>query len=188
MIIDILIILVILGLIINGIVKGFVKQLSITAGLMLGFYIASKKYPALEKVLFRTSQPMAINKIICFIIIFIIVFFLIYLLGLLLKKVVQLIMLGWLDKILGGVFGFVQGIIIVWLVLILAILTIPNTKSTISRSGFAYQILKLGSNMTKMPIKPYRVKENSEKYSIDTNTHKKNQQLCFCISCLLNRY
>ncbi len=160
MIINILIVLVIIGCIINGIIKGFVKQLSITAGLMLGFYIASIKYPALEKILFKSSQLTAINKIICFIIIFIIVFFLIYLLGLLLKKVVQLIMLGWLDKILGGVFGFIQGIIIIWLVLILAILVFPNTKYKIGRSILAYKILKLGSNITKMPVKPYRVKKD----------------------------
>ncbi|MCX7785241.1 MAG: CvpA family protein [candidate division WOR-3 bacterium] len=160
MIIDALIVLVIIGCIVNGIIKGFVKQLSITAGLMLGFYIASKQYPTLEKILFKTSQLTTVNKIICFIIIFIIVFILIYLLGLLLKKVVQLIMLGWLDKILGGVFGFVQGVIIIWLVLILALLVFPNTKYTIGRSIFAYKILKMGSNMTKMPIRPYRVKKD----------------------------
>lgn len=153
MIIDIVIAVILLASIVIGVKRGFVKELAVIAGLILGFYFATHKYLELEKYLFKSSSPSTTHHIICFLIILVIVFFLIYLLGLLLQKIVQLVMLGWLDKILGGIFGLVKSLIIIWLIFLLIIAIFPTTQNTISKSLLATKILETGSKYTKLQIK-----------------------------------
>jgi membrane protein required for colicin V production len=153
MIIDIIIGVALIASIVTGIVRGFAKEISVLAGLIFGLYIASQKYLALEKYLFHSSPVSTTYKVISFIIIFIIVFIVFLLLGLLLRKIIQLIMLGWLDKILGGIFGFIKGLIIIWLILMLVTTIFPNTINIISKSKLALQILEYGANFTKLPVK-----------------------------------
>ncbi|MCS7258917.1 MAG: CvpA family protein, partial [candidate division WOR-3 bacterium] len=89
-------------------------------------------------------------QIFAFIITFLIAFFVIYLLGVLLKKIVNLILLGWVDKLLGIIFGAVKGIIIVWLLLLIIVSIVPTVSPFISKSYFASRIMKLGAAVTKL--------------------------------------
>ncbi|MEO0075938.1 MAG: CvpA family protein [candidate division WOR-3 bacterium] len=175
MIIDIVIAIILVIAIITGIIKGLVKEIAVIAGLILGLYIASQKYLALERYLFHSNPVSTTYKVISFIIIFVIVLVIVLLLGLLLKKVIQLIMLGWLDKILGGIFGFVKGLIIIWLLLMFITTIFPNTQAIINKSKLAMQILQIGSNYTKIPLKiqPHRKPlTNLNKYNIKYHTIK----------------
>ncbi len=153
MIIDIIIGIVLIVSIAIGIKRGFVKELSVVAGLVLGFYFASQHYLELEKYLFRTSPQSTTHHIICFLIILVVVFFVVFLLGLLLQKIIQLIMLGWLDKILGGIFGVVKGAIIVWLILLLVVSIFPDTQKSLNKSFLATRIMEIGSKISKLQIK-----------------------------------
>jgi len=159
MIIDVIIILVILGSVITGIIRGFIKELSTLAGLILGIYIAAHNYPVLQKYVLSVLHNATVSKIISFLIIFFIVFFLIMLLGLLLQKVIKLIMLGWLDKILGGVFGIVKGVLFVWLLLVFIIAFFPTTQNYINKSRLALKILSIGSEYTKFPERVKKIKK-----------------------------
>jgi membrane protein required for colicin V production len=175
MIVDIIIGVALITSIAIGIKRGFVKELSVIVGLILGFYIASQKSILLEKYIFKSSPPSTSHHIICFLIILVIVFFLVFLLGLLLQKLVQLIMLGWLDKILGGVFGIVKGAIIVWLILLLIITVFPNTQNSLSKSFLATKIMELGSKITKLQIKvskPTKLLTQSRNLSIFNISHQ----------------
>ncbi|MBS4015520.1 MAG: CvpA family protein [Candidatus Latescibacteria bacterium] len=168
MILDIIIGVALIAAVITGIVRGFVKEISVLAGLIFGFYIASQKYLALEKYLFHSSPVSTTYKVISFIIIFVIVFVVFLLLGLLLRKFIQLIMLGWLDKILGGIFGFIKGLIIIWLILMLVTTILPNTINTISKSKLALQILEYGANFTKLPVK---IRSNKKLLTYSVNSY-----------------
>lgn len=159
MILDIIISVALIASTVIGIVRGFVKEISVIVGLILGFYIASQKYVMLEKYLFKSVPPSTTYKIITFIIILVIVFFLVFLLGLLLQKLVQLIMLGWLDKILGGIFGFIKGLIIIWLILMLILAIFPKAQNPISNSKLAIRIIEFGTKLNKLPIKVSRPKK-----------------------------
>lgn len=152
MIIDIIIGIALVASVVTGIVKGLVKEISVIAGLILGFYIASIKSPSLENFLFKTSTPSSTQHITSFIIIFIIVLVLVMLIGLLVQKAIQLVMLGWLDKLLGGIFGFVKGLIIVWLLIMLATAILPGVRATIAKSTLAGRILELGNRFTKIQL------------------------------------
>jgi membrane protein required for colicin V production len=158
MIIDIIIAFLLIASIAIGIKRGLVKELVMIAGLILGFYFASAKYPLLEKYLFKSAVTLT-HHIISFLIILIVVFFVIYLIGLLLKKIIQLIMLGWLDKILGSIAGLVKGAIIIWLLLMLIMTIFPKTQQSLNKSFLAVKIMEYGSRITKLPIKTTPVKK-----------------------------
>jgi membrane protein required for colicin V production len=159
MIIDIIIAVIVISSIITGIIRGFIKELSTLLGLILGIYIAAHNYPVLQKYVLSVFPNTTVSKIISFLIILFIVFFLMMLLGLLLQKVIKLIMLGWLDKILGGVFGIIKGLLFVWLLLVLIITFFPTTQNTINKSQLAMKILSIGSEYTKFPE---RIKKNKK--------------------------
>lgn len=166
MIIDIIILIIVVISFIIGIVRGFVKELSTLLGLILGIYLASQKYPLLEKYVAGVFPNATASKVISFIIIFLVVFFVTILLGVLLQKVIKLIMLGWLDKILGGIFGIVKGVLIVWLLLVLAIELFPKTENYIKKSNLGIKILTAGSKYTKFPEYLKKTKESPKKYTL----------------------
>ena len=159
MIVDIIIGVILITSIVVGFVRGFVKELASLLGLILGIYIAAHNYPILQKYVLSVLHNATVSKIISFLIIFFIVFFLIMLLGLLLQKVIKLIMLGWLDKILGGVFGIVKGVLFVWLLLVLILMFFPTTQSYINKSQLAMKILSIGSEYTKFPEREKKIKK-----------------------------
>jgi membrane protein required for colicin V production len=159
MLIVLLILVIVLISVIIGIVRGFVKELSAIVGLILGIYIAALRYPMLEKYIIKIITNPSITKVVSFIIIFLVVFFLIIVLGLLLQKAIHLIMLGWLDKLLGGMFGIIKGLIISWLLLMLATAVYPNSVYSIQKSTLAPRLFELGAKITRIPIKIPRSKK-----------------------------
>ncbi len=153
MLIDLLILVVVLISVIIGIVRGFVKELSAIVGLILGIYIAAFRYPIVEKYIIKTITNPSIAKVTSFIILFLVVFFLVIILGILLQKAIHLVMLGWLDKLLGGIFGIVKGLIISWLLLMLATAVYPKSYNSIQKSTFAPKLFELGAKITRIQIK-----------------------------------
>ncbi|MCX8015411.1 MAG: CvpA family protein [candidate division WOR-3 bacterium] len=153
MLLDILIVCLVLVAIIIGFVRGFIKSIAFITGLVLGVYFARQKYLLLEKFLFKSTQTSSTYHIISFLIVFVIIFLLIFLLGLLLRKIIQVIMLGWIDKLLGGFFGLIKGLILIWLILILSLVLFPKTQKIINKSVLAKKIIELGARVTKLPIK-----------------------------------
>jgi len=153
MLIDLLILLIVLISVIIGIVRGFVKELSAIVGLILGIYIAIYRYPLLEKYVIKVITSPSVAKVVSFLIIFLVVFFLVIILGLLIQKAIQLVMLGWLDKLLGGIFGIIKGLIISWLMLILVTAVYPKSYYSIQKSTLAPKLFELGTKISKIPIK-----------------------------------
>ncbi len=157
--IDLIILLIVLISLIVGIVRGFVKELSVIVGLILGIYIAVTRYPSFEKYILKLITNPTAAKVVSFALIFLVVFFLVILLGVLLQKAIHLVMLGWLDKLIGGVFGIAKGLIISWLLLILATAIYPNAIYTIQKSTIAAKLYDLGTKITKLPLKLPRSKK-----------------------------
>ena len=159
MLIDLIILIIVLISVIIGIVRGFVKELSAIVGLILGIYIAAFRYPLLEKYIIKVITNPSVAKVVSFIILFIIVFFLVFLLGILFQKAVKLILLGWLDKLLGGIFGIAKGMIMAWLLLMLITAVYPKSVYSIQKSTLAPKLFDLGAKITKIPIRIQKPKK-----------------------------
>ncbi len=119
-ILDIIILAIIAGAGIWGIFKGFVNQITSIAALLLGTWCAFEFTGLVtEKVTGWFNLNIAQNTlhIILFIIIFIVVLILAHLAGKGIEGIVKLSMLGWLNRLLGFLFGAFKAIIILGIII-----------------------------------------------------------------------
>lgn len=160
MIVNIVIIAIAAIFVIFGLRKGFIKWMTVTLGIIIGFWFASKKYLVLEKFLTGLVHSQEKAHIIGFFLIFLLFFFLVLLIGYLLSKVVNLALLGWLDRILGAIFGLFAGLIFVWLLLAAIITVLPSSQPQLVKSSLASRILEIGQRVSGLPL----YKKISKKY------------------------
>jgi membrane protein required for colicin V production len=107
---DIVIIIFLILSVVGGIMSGFIKSFFGLVGLIVGVVLAGRFYVALADHLgFIADANTA--KIVAFIIIFAAVCIVASLLGVIFTKIVTAISLGWINRLLGGVFGLLMGAI-----------------------------------------------------------------------------
>ena len=106
--------------IVRGLMSGFIRSLSIFIGLILGVYIAHIYAPDLSPTIqewFTLSAKQCLS--LAYVIIFIAVMILVAIVSRILDKFLHLILLGWLNKLLGALFGFFKWAIILSLFIML---------------------------------------------------------------------
>lgn len=108
-IIDI-IILVLVGVgIIQGLMKGFLKQLAAIVGLVAGLLIARALFGVVaQHVVDALGTSVTIAQILSFILIWVIVPLICILIASVLTKALDAINLGWLNRLAGGMFGAIK--------------------------------------------------------------------------------
>ncbi|MFH1003234.1 MAG: CvpA family protein [Chloroflexota bacterium] len=105
---DIVILIVMVITTLYGLRSGLIKTVLDVVGLLVGIVLAGRFYSSLAGALtFVPSEGWA--KIIAFIIILVAVIIVAGILARLLKWLTSLVMLGWLNHLLGAVFGLVWG-------------------------------------------------------------------------------
>lgn len=114
-ILDIIILVIIAASAIFGIFKGFVGQLVSIASLILGIWCAGRFTGHLStyvKEWLSLEMAQQTLHIILFITIFIITVIIAHFLGKGIESIIKLTMMGWLNRILGFLFGAMKAIII----------------------------------------------------------------------------
>lgn len=118
--IDILILVPLLLGIYKGISLGFINSIIRLISALIAAYIAISFMGILYSYLqesFLWDETM--SKIIAFTTLFIMSVFIINLAGSLLTKFLNFILLGWINKCLGGIFGFLKNLLIMGLLVVL---------------------------------------------------------------------
>lgn len=99
--------------IVRGLMSGFIRSLSVFVGLILGIYLAHVYASDLSPTIsewFTISAKQCLS--LSYVIIFIAVMLFVAIAARILDKFVHLILLGWLNKLLGALFGFFKWAII----------------------------------------------------------------------------
>lgn len=118
--VDIIILVCFIPAIIRGIGKGFIEQAIALISIILGAWLAFK----FSSVASAWLQPYldlseTVLNVVSFALIVLVVVIVLFLLGRLLAGIVKLVMLGWLDRLLGLVFAIVKAALVVGLLIIL---------------------------------------------------------------------
>lgn len=118
--IDIIIILFLLWGAIEGFLKGLIIEVATLAGLIFGVYLAIRYSPYTEEILRDflnvTSRYIAY---IALAVTFVVVVAGVYVIGKLLTKLVDILTLGWVNKLIGSVFGILKYMVIVCVLLLI---------------------------------------------------------------------
>ncbi len=119
-ILDIVLLLCLVPAVIQGLRKGFISQVVAIISLVLGGWLAYRFSSAVTVWLGQWLEVSApVLNVVAFILIFAVVVTVLFLLGKLLEASVKIILLGWLNKLLGLVFSLLKYALVIGLLVIL---------------------------------------------------------------------
>lgn len=157
-VLDIIVLIVLSLFIARGIWVGFIRQLASIIALVLGFVVAGRYYDDSVGLISPFIENRQIGFLVTYGVIFIIVFVTTILIGFGFRKVAQLILLGWFDKSLGGLFGAAKGLFISCIIFMGLAIFISGT-SPLFRNSLFYPYLEQSSIFILSAVKDKEVKK-----------------------------
>ena len=156
---DILVAVIVCFCLIRGIFRGLIKELSSIIGVLAGYYAAYTYYLFIAKYLSQWLSEY--SKLISFLIIFFGVFIIISILGVIIKYLLNISFLGWIDRICGGGFGLIKGLLIVSILFIAFTAFLPKNSSLIKDSLLAPHLSHISIKMAKIIQKDMKIEFTS---------------------------
>ncbi|MDD2388843.1 MAG: CvpA family protein [Desulfobacterales bacterium] len=154
-----IVIIVILGYcLIRGIFRGLIKELSSIVGVFGGFYAAYTYYSQVSTYLGEWIDSRTYLDIVSFLIVFCLVFIVISILGVIIKYIMNIAFLGWIDRIFGAVFGVLKGVLIASILLIILTAFLPPNVRIVKNSRLAPHVTSISEQMVL--IVPEKMKQN----------------------------
>lgn len=111
---------------VKGYFKGLINQVMSIAGMISGLIIAWKFYPLVSQFGTDLGIPETVSMVISFILIYAAVVFIAKFLGKILHKLAKALFLGWVNRLAGALFGLIEGLLLITILLVLISFTPLN--------------------------------------------------------------
>ena len=131
---DIIFVIILSFTLIRGFMRGIIKEIVGIFGVIGSFLIAINFYGKLTPYIIKMVPDPQIADIIAFASLFIGSVLLLYLIGAIIRELLKALSLGWLDRLGGGVFGFIKGTLICSLIILVLTLILSPKSSLITTS------------------------------------------------------
>lgn len=152
------IIAIILGYcLIRGFFRGLIKELSSIIGVLGGFYAGYTYYLDISRPLSNWISNPAYVKIIGFLVIFCGVFILVSIAGVIIKYLMNIAFLGWVDRICGVFFGIAKGVLIASVLLMMLTAFLPKGAPLIKDSLLAPHVTRISEVMAQLVSKEMKM-------------------------------
>lgn len=111
--VDIAILVILCGFLLKGLLRGLLKEVCSLAGFFVGAFLAFRYHGPLAEALIRqVDLPTQVAVAITFTVLFLATMTFFLLLGFLLSRFVKLLFLGGFNRLIGGLFGLCQGVLL----------------------------------------------------------------------------
>ncbi len=147
---DILIVIIFGFCLIRGFFRGFIKEVSSVIGVLGGFYAAYTYYMDFSKLLSGWISDKSYLYIISFLIVFCGVFFIISIIGVVIKYILNIAFLGWIDRICGAGFGIIKATLITSILLITLTSFLPKGAPIVKDSMLSPHVSVIAEKMAKV--------------------------------------
>ncbi len=150
--VDIAILGILGAFLLKGLLRGLLKEACSLLGLLLGAFLAFRFHAPLAEGLSEAfAFPLQICVIVSFLTLFLATVLTFAVLGFLLSRVVKLLFLGGFNRVSGGLFGLVQGGVLLAMVLFgLSMVQLPATfDRALKGSELAPPFIQLGGAIFK---------------------------------------
>lgn len=144
---DVFIILVLGYSTVRGLFRGLVKEVSSIIGVLGGFYAAYSYYPMVAKLLSGLIAEQSYLNILSFLIIFCGILIIISILGVVIKYLLNVAFLGWIDRVCGVGFGLIKGVLIVTVLFIILTTFLSKGAPLIKKSILAPHVIWISEKM-----------------------------------------
>jgi membrane protein required for colicin V production len=124
--VDWAIVIVLAASIVGGFMQGLLRSICSLAGLFLGLVVAAWNYGRAGTILLPMVHNEMVADAIGFLLIALLVMFVANLFGSVTSHAVHKMGLGCLDRIAGGAFGFLQGALMVTLIILVVVVFFPQ--------------------------------------------------------------
>jgi membrane protein required for colicin V production len=147
---DVILIVVIAFSSVYGLFKGLVKEVISILALIIGLIGASRFYEGASSLLKDLGLGEQAARILSFIILFIVIFVALILIGKLIHKFVHAIFLGWLNRLGGIGFGFIRGIIVSGIIIMILTIILSEKAPILSESKLAPHIMSISKVLVSL--------------------------------------
>jgi membrane protein required for colicin V production len=147
---DIFIIIVLGYSVVRGLFRGLIKEVSSIIGVLGGFYAAYSYYPIVAKLLSGLIINPSHLNILSFLIIFCSVLIIINILGVVIKYLLNVAFLGWIDRICGVGFGLIKGVLIITVLFIILTTFLPKGAPLIKKSVLSPHVIWISEKMVNV--------------------------------------
>lgn len=148
------IIIIILGYcLIRGFFRGLIKEISSIIGVLGGFYVGHMYYLEIARPLSAWISNPAYAKILGFMLLFCGVFIFVSIIGVIIKYLMNIAFLGWVDRICGVLFGIAKGVLITSVLLMILTTFLPKGTPMIKDSLLAPQVSRVSEIMAQLVSK-----------------------------------
>jgi membrane protein required for colicin V production len=165
---DILIFIILSFCLIRGGFRGLIKEVSSVIGVIAGGYAAYTYYPDVDLLLEKSISDPAYLSMISIVLIFGLVFIVINVIGIVIKHIMKISHLGWLDHVVGAVFGLIKGYLVSIFLMIAFVAFLPDDLPTIEKSKLSPYLNIAAEQMSKVASKDIR-----DKFSLNIQDIKK---------------
>lgn len=126
--VDWVVIIVVLASTFGGLAQGIIGTVCSLCGLIFGLMIAAWNYGRLAGFLVPLLRIQAVADAIAFLLIAILIMAIANVVGTVISKTVRKLGLGCLDSLAGAVFGFIQGIVLVAIAILVVVAFFPQAQ------------------------------------------------------------
>jgi membrane protein required for colicin V production len=145
---DIFVLVIISVCMVRGYFKGIIGEISGIIGVIISFYGANIYYSRLTPYLRDLIETPGTRSLICFFVLFCGILILISLLAALIRKFLNLVFLGWVDRFFGLVFGTAKGVLIISVLFMMMTTFVSMDAKLLSGSKTAPHVATLASAMS----------------------------------------
>lgn len=145
---DLVVMVIVLFCLVRGAFKGLIREVAGIVAVMAGFYGAITYYPLPAPFLAGFIETDSIRYLISFGVLFVGIVVLVNLLAAIIRKLLQLVFLGWVDRTFGLIFGTAKGLLIVSVAFILLTALAPSGTGFLTESKTAPYLSRISQTMT----------------------------------------
>ena len=172
---DILIIILLVVTLVRGVFRGLVKELASIIGVLGGFYAAYSYYAHLAQPLGKWIPQAGWANIAGFVLLFIGVYLIVSILGVVIKYLLSIAFLGWVDRLCGAIFGFFKGVLICAVLLVALIAFLPSGSTIVRGSMLSPYIKMIAQPMARVVSKEMRQRYTHNAKDVEESWRRKNQ-------------
>jgi len=147
---DIIVIVILAYSLLRGLFRGLLKEAASVAGVLGGFFLAYTFYAPVAGYLAGLVSNPAYRNILAFLAIFCAVVITVNLIAIVLKYLMRIVLLGWLDRLGGFLFGAVKGVLIVSVIFLVLTAFLPKGTPLIRDSATAPYVALAAENLAAL--------------------------------------
>ena len=132
---------------IRGVFRGLVREMASIVGVLGGFYAAYTYYPQVAKLVSAWITNPAYRNILSYLALFTLVVIIVGILAVVIKYLLNIAYLGWVDRVSGALFGAIKGILVIGVIFIVLTAFLPKGSPFIKNSTLAPHVATVSEVM-----------------------------------------